>query len=435
MMRVLVISRECWRSDSNEGSTLTSLFAGQPLELANVYCKPGVPDNGLCTQYFQLTDRMALDKLLHGKPMGRAFAGTQDETAALPEAEDKPFYDFFRLNNLEAFYFARELLWKLSGVQSEALRAFVQAFRPDVIFAPMSYSPYVLAIQRFVIRVAKRPAATYLYDDIYSLRQFRFSPFYWINRMNLRSAVRRTAKHMSIAYTMTQEQADEYRGYLPLDLRVLRKPAQTLAAMPHARYGMPLRFLYAGGVYLGRDKTLMRVAEALRTKFHGQARLDIYTNSPLRQDAAAVLNDGVCTFTHPAVPSRELPELYARADVALHVESFRKRFAQMVRLSFSAKIADCLGSGCAVLAICPESNAGYRYLVHEDAAICIDDPRRIGDAIARLAEQPALIEEYAGKALACARRNHDKATIQAELLRELTELAAAPSHVTADEQR
>lgn len=40
-LKILLITRECLRSDSNEGNTLLNLFAGLPVRLSNIYCKPG----------------------------------------------------------------------------------------------------------------------------------------------------------------------------------------------------------------------------------------------------------------------------------------------------------------------------------------------------------------------------------------------------------
>lgn len=69
-LRVLLITRECLRSDSNEGNTLLNLFEGLPVKVSNIYCKPGLPNNDICKDYFQLTDKMALRALLRGMPMG-----------------------------------------------------------------------------------------------------------------------------------------------------------------------------------------------------------------------------------------------------------------------------------------------------------------------------------------------------------------------------
>lgn len=223
-LRVLVISREPWRDDSNEGSVLTSLFANQPFTVANICCKPGLPENGVCANYFQLTDRMAIDNVLKRTPVGRAFMLEGDFTKAdAGEQERKAFYDFFRRHQWEIFFAARQLLWRMADFKSGALDAFVKDFAPDVIFAPLCYDRYVLEIQRYVIDLAGCPAVTYLYDDIYSLRQVRLSPLYWIDRFALRRDIRKTLVKYAYGYTMTEEQADAFEKMLGCKLHVLRK--------------------------------------------------------------------------------------------------------------------------------------------------------------------------------------------------------------------
>lgn len=59
-LRVLLITRECLRTDSNEGNVLLGLFSGIDAECANIYCKPGLPDNSLCGGYFSLQTKWRL---------------------------------------------------------------------------------------------------------------------------------------------------------------------------------------------------------------------------------------------------------------------------------------------------------------------------------------------------------------------------------------
>ena len=163
-MNILVISRECWRSDSNEGNVLTSLFSGQPFEFANIYCKPGLPDNPVCGRSFQLTDRMALANVLHKTPMGMVVEPEQKggpDGISPAEKENSVFYDFFRRHNLEIFYSARELLWRMADFAGKPLKEFIRAFQPDLIFAPLCYSQYVLRLQRYVIGLCGCQAVTY----------------------------------------------------------------------------------------------------------------------------------------------------------------------------------------------------------------------------------------------------------------------------------
>lgn len=437
-LRVLLVTRESLRRDSNEGSVLISLFEGLPVELAHICCKPEPPDNDLCKgRYFQLTDRMALEKLLRGRPMGApaqpapAPGAEPDPEAPARQAPDAPesaqtgkrFYDFFRSHNWNLFYLLQDLLWALAGTQSPALDAFIDGFGPDLVFAPLTPYRYANLLQGQVIRRAGVPAVTYLYDDIYSLKQLSFSPLYWLRRLAVRGSIRKSLPLCRFAYTMTSQQKEEYGRMLGIPMRVLRKcaPQRRPQRQPHEG----VRLIYAGGVYFGRDRTLARVADAVRAlRAEGVGlQLHIYTSSPLKKRMRARLDDGAASFVHPAVPGSALAERYAQSDIALHVESFRRKDALTTRLSFSTKIVDCLASGCAVLAVCPKSNAGWQYLQHEGAALCVSSPAQIEGAVRALASDAPLRARLAAQAERCLGEKHDAQAVQKMLYGDLCLLA------------
>lgn len=423
-IRVLLITRECLRTDSNEGNVLLGLFSGIDAEYANIYCKPGLPDNSLCGGYFQLTDKMALENILHRKPMGRRVQCENGINAAqTAEVEKRGFYDFFRRHNLPVFYAARECLWSMADFRSGELDSFVRGFAPDVIFAPLCYSMYVLAVQRYVISLAGCPAVTYIYDDLYSLRQISFSPVYWLCRFRQRRLIRKTLPFYRFAYTMCAQQAREFGRYFDIPMRVLPKCAGAVQ-QPERPADGTVRLIYAGGVYYGRDKTLAAVASAVRELNAAgvSARLDVYTSSPLKKAAAAALDDGQCCFVHAAIPANDLRRAYAQSDIALHVESFDKKNALITRLSFSTKIVDCLASGCAVLAACPEMNAGWQYLHYEDAAVCVNTSSKLKAAVNNLVYDREYRKSYEIKARICLEKNHDSKKICCQIENDIRHL-------------
>lgn len=428
-LRVLLITRECLRTDSNEGNVLINLFENQPMELANIYCKPGVPDKDICKgRYFQLTDKMALKYVLKHEKMGQLVTAEEaksvKEEAPKAQKENKKFYDFFRGHNWEIFYLGRELLWSMADFRNEKLDAFVEEFAPDVIFAPLCYSRYVLRLHQYVIQKAGCLAVTYIYDDLYSLKQLRFSPIYWCNRFLLRAEIRKALPYYKFAYTMTEQQAAEYENMLNISMKVLRKagPGNVVAKVPHEG----IRLIYAGGTYYGRDMTLTYVADTVRALNQRgvKTQLDIYTSSPMKQKLQKKLDDGECCHVHDVVPFSELQNLYAASDIALHVESFEKKNALLTRLSFSTKIVDCLASGCAVVAICPDMNAGWQYLRDEEAAICIDDVNRVSEILSDLIMNDK-IEAVSQKASECLKANHDYTIIREGLYSSLEETASS----------
>ena len=78
-----------------------------------------------------------------------------------------------------------------------------------------------------------------------------------------------------------------------------------------------------------------------------------------------------------------------------------------VRMSFSTKITDLLASGCAIIAVCDKNQGGYRYLEKENAAICIDNPKKIIEKLKYIKENPKLIKDYKVLARECLNRNHN----------------------------
>ena len=424
-MKVLIISFESWRDDTNGGNVLSNLFAGQPgMEFAQIYCKPGLPQNQVCKAYYHMSDKTALNGILRRGTVGQPlFYEEWPETKSVA-GETKKFYDFFRRFDWPVFHAARELLWWVTPWRSEELKQFILDFSPDVIFAPCYGNLFMQRLDRWVHRLCPVPMVGYVSDDNYSLQQLRFSPVFWIHRLLLRSSIRKTVRQCyRWVYTMTDAQAKEWRESMGVEMKLLRKCGVPFAA-PHVA-GSPVRLIYAGGTYIGRDAILAKVAQAVE-KINSEGtpcRLDIYTSNAIPGKLQPALNNGRTSFVHPAVSMEELKGRYAESDIALHVESFKKKNALLTRLSFSTKIVDCLASGCAVLAVCPAVNAGWQYLKENDAAVCVDRETDIESAVRKLVLDETMRTCCAEKAARLLRENHDELQVKQKLYKDLLALA------------
>ena len=417
-MRVLIISAEVWRDDTNGGNVLSNLFAGSGYEFAQIFCNPGEPQNNLCKTYYQMTDSMMIRSILKkGKP-GKVLSYQDYPNMAKPqvkyaEQENKRFYQFFRNYRFEAFYVIRSLIWKMAGWENSELRTFIQEFDPDIIFAPCYASHELLAIDRFAKRVKNVPVVSYISDDNYGLRQFRLDPIYWLNRFVLRRNMRKTFKTYDLVYTMTDEQKQEYEKSLHCKMKVLKKGGDFSNIPEKQSVNTPIRLIYAGGIYCGRWKTLARIAKEIRSINRDSTRmvLDIFTGNQLTPKQKELLDDGISSRVHPAIPLEQLKNEYLASDIALHVESFDLKYKLLTRLSFSTKIIDCMASGCAVMAICWKEHAGYRYLKQNGLAICIDDLSSICQVLTQCLENKEIIVSYALVARDFGMENHQISNI------------------------
>lgn len=421
-MKILVISAEVWRNDKNGGNVLSNIFGDTGYEFAQIYCNPGQPVNNLCKQYFQITDSMLFQNILHKCDVGKKivfeeFPKDNEPGNSVAVLENKKIYSFFRNHRLEIFYVMRSCMWKIAKWKTPELKRFILDFNPDIIFAPCYGAHEMLAMTRYVKRVAQKPIISYISDDHYGLMQFRLSPIYWINRLMLRYNMRKTFPLYDLVYTMTEEQMWEYEKKLKCSMKILKKYGEFSEQNIKCNLNKPLRLIYAGGIYCGRWKTLAKIVECLRKINHEGVKivLDIYTGNELTEKQMLLLNDGKNSKVHKSVSAEELKKRYRQSDIALHVESFELKYKLLTRLSFSTKIIDCLESGCAVLAICWKHHSGYTYLKKEDAALCVDSVSGIEKMLIKIINNPTLILEYSKKAFLCGQRNHQRKIIQKHL--------------------
>lgn len=413
-MRILVLSKECWRDDQNGGNVLSNMFEGFDAEFAQIYCSAGEPLNNICRHYFQVTDsevvRYCLCKL---KVESIGHVRYYENYPQVSNSNnDVRIVSKWMSGNLARV--AREIVWKIAHWKSEKLKQFILGFNPDIVFAPCYGNHYMLGLTRFVYDITHKPIISYISDDHYTLNQFNFSLVFWVNHLIRRRNARRTIKLFSLMYTMTEEQKIQCEKDFGVPMKILCKSGVFPKEKEKKTVNNPLRFIYAGGIYLNRWKTLSALAKAMRKINSGGVKcvLDIYTNNKLPGSQAQLINDGHTANMHAGVPLDELKRIYAESDIALHVESFDIENRMKVRLSFSTKIIDCLESGCAVMAICDRKQAGFAYLKRNNAAICIDDTKELDQTLRSIINNPKELIQYQKNAFELGRKAHDKVCIQ-----------------------
>lgn len=430
-MKILVISAEVWRNDTNGGNVLSNIFGDTGYEFAQIYCNPGNPSNGLCKHYYQMTDSMMINAILHRGRPGKIINYTDypcDEREVAEEQaeqENRSFYDFFRNHRLEIFYVMRSLIWKVAKWDTTELREFIKGYKPDLIFAPCYASHEMLAIDRLAKKLTNVPMISYISDDNYGIKQFRLSPVYWLNRFALRRNMRRTFKMYDMVYTMTEEQKLEYEKALKCKMKILRKSGDFTKVPDKKQVNKPIQMIYAGGIYVGRWKTLAKIVEVIRNvnKDGVKIVLDIFTGNTLTQKQKTLLHDGVNSIVHKSISLDELKRKYSESDIALHVESFELKYKLLSRISFSTKIIDCLSSGCATMAICWNQHSGYIYLKKHNIAICVDSVNKIQNAIESVVTNPQQIIDYAQKAKSFGLKHHQQDDIKKEFMLDMKSFA------------
>ena len=416
-MKILIISKEAWRDEQNGGNVLSNMFSQlSDAEFAQIYCNEQEPNNTICRNYYQMSDRMMVNNILHRTHVGRELH--YDQVPTKTEAKLESFKEIGGKFGGNLKRMARELVWSIGRWDKQEILEYARKFKPDIIFAPCYGNHYMQRLTVLVHNALNVPVVSYISDDFYTNKQFKFSPLFWLNHFLIRRRTRKTFKHYSLVYTMTDEQKEQCERDFGAKMKVLRKSGHFKEKYEKNQVGFPIRFVYAGGIYLNRWKTLAALAEAMRLINANGVKmvLDVYTNNPLDSQMHQAINDGVTARVHKAVSTAELMDIYHQSDVALHVEAFDVTNRHVVRMSFSTKIVDCMDSGCAVMAICDEKQAGGSYLRRNGCAICINDLAQIEPVLRDIIEHPEQLVDIQHRAFEIGRKYHLQENITKDLI-------------------
>lgn len=406
-MRILVISKVAWRDDLNGGNVLTNVFQGFDADFAMISASSAEPNNPICKLYYQVTDQMMVSHLLHGSKIGRILKYDVPPQAVIT---DEAYVGAKGIVPGDLLRLFREMVWKFTRWDKKELYAFIDDFKPDVIYAPCQGAHYMIRLVKLVVAHTKVPVISYVSDDFYTNNQYSFSPIFWANHFLLRKHVREVFKLYSLCYTMTDEQKEQCEKDFGTTMKILRKSGEFDDRRKKTKVGSPIRLVYGGSVSYNRHKTLQALAKAIaKVNAEGvKMTLDVYTGNKLPEKDVALLNDGVNVRFHEPVSPVELQKVYDASDIALHVEGFDRKNRHVVRMSFSTKIVDCLDSGCAVMAICDEKQAGGAYLKRNGCSICVNSIKDIDSTLQAILDNPDMLIEYQHKAFEVGRKNHSK---------------------------
>ncbi|MRR35389.1 hypothetical protein EG829_12045, partial [bacterium] len=184
-MKILVLSNTPWAEDNSFGNSFSNIFGGiDGLEIANIYCRYGAPDNTIVERYFQITEKSILANLKNPSvPTGRSFLAPQTDSESTPGSgrgiglgeqplglreHERRWFDAARSTRWQVLYWVRDLIWKIGRWESPELRRFIDDFAPDLIFQPIYYSNYLSDIALFISGTTRAPMVGYVSDDVYT---------------------------------------------------------------------------------------------------------------------------------------------------------------------------------------------------------------------------------------------------------------------------
>ena len=426
-MRVLVISRSAWRNDNSTGNTLSDFFSEfRDAEFYSLCMRELPPQNRIAKRHFYISEGQML-KRLQGK---KVAVGAEHTSESIRDngvsGSEKAMYDAAKKHPSMLLYAVRELLWDIGGWKNERLVRYINEIDPDVIFFPTFGCYYPHKVLQYLHTITDAKIALFHADDHYTMKQWSFSPIYWLYRLGLRKWMRRTARISEVHYCISDIQKEDYDKAFGCKCKVLTKFADFTEEPPtKGVHGSLLQFVYTGNINTNRWKSLGMLAKVLgRINQNGvKAQLRIYTATPVTEKMKKALDIDGTSFLMGRVSSEEVQRIQTEADVLVHAEATDLKNRLAVRQSFSTKIVDYMKKARPIVAVGSKKVASIKHLMDHNAAIVADNEQELYEQLALLLQNEQKLQEYAVQAYLCGRDCHDKKKQKAMLEQDLHHLA------------
>ena len=408
--RILILSVSAWNSKVGADTWPTIVGGLNPENIASISLREEIPDSLACDNYFVISENKVIKSIVKrniktGRNVQRGVVDAK-ETENL-DAHNARYEKMGKKRSAVAL-FAREIIWKIGKWKSRELNAFLDEFKPDILLYSMDGYIHFNRICRYAKKRTNAKSIGFFVDDNFTYKQS--------NRLGLkllrffqRRSLKRLAKQTDGFWAITDMTKKEADAFFHVNCTVVTKPLKKEVTYRDWQVNDPIRVLYTGNLQIGRDRSLLKVVNALKEINREKTFfvLDVYTKTQLSEDVKKQLDCGFCTL-HAPVPQSEVLQIQEQADILLFLEDVDGPHARTARLSFSTKITDYLSSGRCIFAVGCMDTAPMQYFLDYQAAIIATTQAEMLEKFEAVLKDSKILAEYAKRACECGLKNHKK---------------------------
>ena len=424
--KVLVISHNCFSKNSNIGRTLASYFCNyNPNNLAQLYFHDETPNSSVCLNYYNFTDTDALKSIFarwrKGKVFNKGNIDLDRKDSRNYSSSTARIYEYGRKRKPFVSYL-RDLMWRLSSWNNRHFKKWLYNFGPDLILLTASdYSfPYVIANK--IKKMTKIPMIIVCYDDFFLNYQHQGEFFRNIFYRHFLKCANKAIKTSSATFANNPKMSKDYENFFGREWPVLYMSADYIATSISYDISKRKGICYLGNLGYNRNLQLVEIGKYLKNNKLGflPKHIDVYSNEK-NKETIGVLNEENGIVFHGSIAKDEVQKIVNNSIAVLHVESFDDKNRNLVKYSFSTKIADCLGSGTPLIAFGPGDIASIEYLIDNDCAFIAENNDELESVFNCLLEKN-VVNKVLYNALTIARRNHNRECITSGLYNVLNSI-------------
>lgn len=243
----------------------------------------------------------------------------------------------------------------------------IKEFKPDVIYT-LGASEYVLT---WAVKLQKKYKTRVVlhYMDNWRETQYGFGKCGLLLKKMQDKKISYLESKMRYGLTISEAMADAYHQKYGSSYLTLMNVAQNMDIFE--KNSEEVIFIYAGGLHLGRDSCIKKIASILEEKasYGLNVKLIVYTDPQYW----CLFDDSPFVEVREPVKHEEIDSVYNLADVLIHAESDSEEYIDFTKYSMSTKISEYMMSGKPILCYAPKCLASAKYIAKYHAGVCVDN--------------------------------------------------------------
>lgn len=410
--RVLVSTVGQW-SDIGADTWSMLLSKYDKSKVASLYIRAIKSKSPCCNRYFHIYEERVMKSILHPRiQTGEAYyysAEDDHDMTDVSDLQEKEKERYAKYSKRRSWFnmFARELVWKIGHWKSKEFKQFIDDFNPEVLVFPIESYIHLNRINKYIIKKKQPKVIGFFNDDNFSYKQSK-ELGYKLHRFWQRYSVKWLVRHCDTVFAVCPKMKRECDKEFGINSIVLSKPMVCNTEFTPYQPNTPIRLLYAGKLYINRDKTIISIAKAIKKVNENGVKvvMDVFSGSALTQETINEIECSSASHFRGEIPYFQVFEEMKRSDVLLFVEDLSDENLA-ARLSFSTKITDLFGSGKCTWAIGNGDLGPIEYIKEKDAGFVSTSQNEIYNTLYRMVEHPELISEFARKGYECGQKYHN----------------------------
>lgn len=399
--RVLIISNEPFSGGSSNGRTMMNMLLTYDRKCLAQFYIHGEPNQTFCENYYQVSDRLALNAFLHK----RAKRGNVESSSGEKNEEKKVPRNCRNL-------LLRDMVWMSFAWWNREFDAFLEKFSPEVVLLQAGDAPFMFAIARRIARRCRCPLVMYNSEN-YVLKRYLYSSarndgiWHILLQRRLRHEYKKIMDQVSCCvYSMERLEAD-YQQVYPHSGKsmtlytVSELSSETVAGKSNGRFEV----VYCGNLGVGRAEPLAEFAKVLY-EVDPEAKLMIYGKFVSEEDRLLVCANPAVEYCG-VVDYAQVPDILRGADMIIHCENPGR--VENLRNAFSTKIADSLAVGTPFLVYASRQYPFVQYLLKNRCAHIAETPQELKAVLTQCRQDAGYREQYLQAAKRTAEENHSVA--------------------------